>query len=308
MNASNSLFEKFHNALEDSKIKYAFIHSVEHLPNHIESDLDIVIDRSNLERFKDLLTHSEDWLSVQCIYHEYDCAVFILTDKKDSSQYLKLDVCVDYVAYGRSLISEKRLLKSIDMRNGWKQIALPEEFCYLLVKGLHKNKKAGDYIPYLKDISVGNEYDIKNALKINFGLDVEDVVSFCDRLVAEDGLKIKVKQEIMGHCKYDYKKKIKEWKRVLERILHPTGLRVCFVKDQECCEQSIERLKFFFFHQNSLSSMRGWACKLGEIRLLRKSGMVYSIQEKGLCDCNIVIEKMHKQAVSLTKRVISQMQ
>ena len=122
-----------------NEINYAILHGWQGLPEHLSSDLDIVVAPEDLPKLEQALLNIDGALLVNHLRHESTCDYFVLAIFNGKQiRFLPIDSATDYRRDGRIWFSAKELLQG---RRKWKDfwVASPEaEFEYLLVKKILK--------------------------------------------------------------------------------------------------------------------------------------------------------------------------
>lgn len=120
-------------------VKYAILHSWQGLPEHLPSDLDIVVAPEDLPKLERELLQAEGTRLVNLLQHESTCYYFVLAvEDGEKLRFLPVDAATDYRRNGRIWFTAEELLEG---RRRWKEfwVASSEvEFKYLLVKKLLK--------------------------------------------------------------------------------------------------------------------------------------------------------------------------
>jgi thymidylate kinase len=133
------MLEKFFQDLAASNIRYCILHSWQSLPQSVPSDLDMVIDRSDLESVERILRLQTRARLVQLLHHEASCFYFVLALREEGrTRFALIDVATDFRRDGRIFFTAQELLADRRQWNGvW--IASPRiEFRYLLIKKVLK--------------------------------------------------------------------------------------------------------------------------------------------------------------------------
>jgi thymidylate kinase len=120
-------------------VRYCVLHGWQGLPEHLPSDLDIVVAPEDLPHVEKALLEADGGRLVNLLQHESTCYYFVLAVPEDGEvRFLPVDVATDYRRDGRVWFTAGELLAG---RQRWKDfwVASPEvEFSYLLVKKILK--------------------------------------------------------------------------------------------------------------------------------------------------------------------------
>ncbi len=143
-------------------LNYAILHGWQRLPEHLPSDLDIIIAPTDLHWLERTLVSSKVCM-VNLLQHESTCYYFIsvVPQKDHKVWFLPLDTATDYRRDGRVWFSAEELFAG---RQRWKDfwVASPAvEFKYLLVKKILKGAfppHGARRLEYLAD-TLGKEAD-----------------------------------------------------------------------------------------------------------------------------------------------------
>ena len=118
---------------------YAILHGWQGLPEHLPSDLDVIVAPEDLPHVEKALLEADGGRLVNLLQHESTCYYFVLAVPEDGEvRFLPVDVATDYRRDGRVWFTAGELLAG---RQRWKDfwVASPEvEFSYLLIKKILK--------------------------------------------------------------------------------------------------------------------------------------------------------------------------
>ncbi|MEZ7956915.1 MAG: hypothetical protein QMC23_09375 [Rubritalea sp.] len=138
-------FNRYFELLEEKDIVNVVLHSYKDYPKKIDSDVDHCVSEIDLYKVPQLIhEHCEasGWKLVQILQHEVKAFFCICVSQSDTTEYLELDVCSDYMREGKELLSAERILEG-RRRREQKSFYIPapeKEFCYSLWKSVAKNK------------------------------------------------------------------------------------------------------------------------------------------------------------------------
>lgn len=221
--------------LQRASPTYCILHGWQSLPEHLPSDLDIVVAPEDLPKLEKALLETDGARLVQLLQHESTCYYFVLAvPEGERVRFLPVDAATDYRRDGRVWFSAGELLEG---RRRWKDfwVAAPEvEFEYLLVKKLLKQDVPERAVKRLHEIArlMGSEAEkeVARLLGRSWGRrvlewirdgkwkELEANLSTLKRVLKRERLK----QDPLNPLRYW----LAELKRVWRRWRHPTGLWV----------------------------------------------------------------------------------
>lgn len=160
MNRQN-MFWMLIQLLEKNHIQYALVGRTEDYPNHIGSDIDIVIHPTDIEMFHKIIwsIETEEIKVVQMIQHEivaFYYIVFCITNQE--ILYVQPDICTDYYRKGRKLLEADYLLKDITEapQKGFRILMPEKEFIYYLLKKIDKQNFTIEHFEHLHNCYIQN--------------------------------------------------------------------------------------------------------------------------------------------------------
>lgn len=138
-------FNSYFELLKSRGIASVILHTYKAYPEHIHSDVDYCVSDGDLAEIIPLVDEhcqKSGWRLVQIMQHESKAFFCICVSKYDSSEYLELDVCSDYMREGKILIRAEDLLAGRRcLRDKHFYVPSPgAEFCYGLWKSVAKKK------------------------------------------------------------------------------------------------------------------------------------------------------------------------
>jgi len=216
-------------------VKYAILHSWQGLPEHLPSDLDIVVAPEDLPKLERELLQAEGTRLVNLLQHESTCYYFVLAvEDGEKLRFLPVDAATDYRRNGRIWFTAEELLEG---RRRWKEfwVASSEvEFKYLLVKKLLKQavpSHAGARLQELaEELGATADEAAQRLLGPEWGALVMGWIRTGEWEALEGHLptlkhvlkRERFKQDPLNPLRYW----LPEIKRVWQRWRHPTGLWV----------------------------------------------------------------------------------
>lgn len=153
--AASKFIVLFFDLLNKKMIQYCVVGSnIDRLPTLPDNDIDIIVSNINLYEVERIIIESavsSNALICQLLRHEACAYYYVLAIASDNhTQFIKLDICSDYLRRGRLMISADKLLdgKKSLLRDKKQFIYLPSakcEFLYYMIKKVdkgHFDKKA----------------------------------------------------------------------------------------------------------------------------------------------------------------------
>ena len=124
---------------ENRGVRYCILHGWQSLPDHLPSDLDIVVHPSDLNKLERILRNSESIKLVQLVEYKTSCYRFDLAFKEnEATRFIPLDTASDYRWDGFVFFEAEELLADRKKWNGFWVAAPKVEFAYLLAKRVSK--------------------------------------------------------------------------------------------------------------------------------------------------------------------------
>jgi thymidylate kinase len=222
---------------------FCVVGRTDNIPHEIESDLDIVMDvepKAALEYIK-LFCLSQGLQIVQHFRHEISAHYYVLWKKNgERDDFIRIDICRDYLRDARFFLSAKRLVSSRRKvnygRKAHQAFYVPKSefaFIYYLIKRLDKmqlNEEHGEYLSRLWHEAPKESHE---QLAQYFR---DDSILIIER-AAESGNWNEVhyensslRRDLRQHAR---RLSLRMWAaeamRVLERVVQPTGMHVVFL-------------------------------------------------------------------------------
>jgi len=141
---------KFFRFLDESAIHSCVVGPHDSIPDNITGDVDVVIYGSKFHKIATYLCDfcpEQRLFLVQHLQHEQTAHYFVVvsSDRSYDPEFLKIDICSDYLRNGRLFLSANEILEAcvpavdaIGEEKGFKVAAPPLEFAYYLLKKIDK--------------------------------------------------------------------------------------------------------------------------------------------------------------------------
>jgi thymidylate kinase len=174
------MLEKFFHDLDASNIRYCVLHSWHSLPQSVPSDLDMVIDRSDLESVERILRTQTGARLVQLFQHEGSCFYFVLALREEGRiRFALVDIATDFRRDGRIFFTAEELLADRRQWNGvW--VASPRiEFRYLLIKKVLKGATPEHQKRRIRELSEELGNDAASSARYLFGEKHGNFIATC---------------------------------------------------------------------------------------------------------------------------------
>jgi len=229
-----SLLAKLISIIDDNNIQYAIVGRTESYPDKIDSDVDIMINVCDIDKFHTIIwtIEQEDTKVVQMIQHEivaFYYVVYRITEGRCIC--IKPDICTDYYRKGRRLLSAKELLYSIRVapQGGFNVLASEKEFIYYLLKKIDKRNLSQAQFEHIHNsfiLSPDQAIVEASAFWSNSQLDI------IRRAFAEKNYEYlnanlpDLQQGIHEAKKMSFVDKCRNYALKIKRILQPTGLNI----------------------------------------------------------------------------------
>lgn len=210
--------------LDEAGVRAVVLHSYEDLPGAQGNDIDLCVD--DLQRALDLQSGlASGWEVVRRLKHEITASYSVLAALPEPKQTLKLDLCSDYMALGRRLISADELLAGATRRDDGVAVPAPAmEFGYLLAKAFVKAKPGAAVMPRLQQLHAADASGC-DAMVGRFSALRQ--FSDLERAIENDGdFFAKSRSEFYRAQPRRLPDRPREWLRCLGRALRPTGAMV----------------------------------------------------------------------------------
>jgi len=223
--------------LDDNSIPYAFVGRTELYPDQIDSDVDIMINVCDIDKFYKIIwsVEQEDTKVVQMIQHEivaFYYVVYKITEGR--CIYIKPDICTDYYRKGRKLLSATDLLKDIRVapQGGFNVLAPEKEFIYYLLKKIDKRSLSQEQFEHIyNSYTVSPDKAMVEASAFWAGSNLDILrKSFAEKNYEYLNANLKeLQQGIHEAKKMSFVDKCRNYALKIKRILQPTGLNIAIM-------------------------------------------------------------------------------
>jgi thymidylate kinase len=220
---------------------YCIVGDTRGIPDRVDGDIDIILSLDNLAVSVESISRfcrQYDLQLIQVIQHEDTAFYFVIAGigAKDNLHYLNPDICGDYYRNGRFLLSAQELLDNrLDAFNengesrGFYVTSPAREFIYYLLKKVDKKELDDRHGDHLSE--EWNKDQTGCLVQIERFWRGEDAVLLTLAAQTNDWEAVRCQ---LSRMQIDLRKKmpfslgswIRELRRKIRRILHPTGLAV----------------------------------------------------------------------------------
>lgn len=224
-------------------IQYCVLHSYNGLPAYAPSDVDMAVASSDLQRAEKVVfdvSASLGFKVIQKLYYDIPrCYYYVVFFRDDdgSPGFVQLDFLNDDYGIGRYILKTKTLLERRRKYNGFYVPSVPVEACYLLIKKVVKGKFSPEHEAKLKALHDEDSEAVTGMISRCFGEDrredIERLIEGTDPSHQADIMERLRRVLFFRHRAFKPHLRVLGvlWlaRRVLERMLCPTGLVTVFV-------------------------------------------------------------------------------
>jgi len=226
--------------IEKKKINYCFLGNIKNIFNDADSDIDIFIQFKDKKYLYNIIKEfciKNNLKIVNIFQHEVGAFYFVLIYKNqfNKNQFILLDICNEYVAYGHKLIdfincTKKNILKLKNVR--LKILEPKDQLKYYLLKKIIKNDFNDTSYKYI--FSLVNKMkkikllDLNNNFNNYFSIKIINALKKCDKKFFTKNIKV-LQRNIYSTKPLRFVDLKDILMRKLSRIANPTGLFVVFL-------------------------------------------------------------------------------
>lgn len=226
----NHIFEEFNKR----NIDYVILHSYQRYPYHFDSDIDTAVVVDKIREAITLLDNvlvGTGWSVIQFWQHENYAADCVISNNKE---FLQVDFCTHYERNGRVILPVQELVQGRKKQGNFYVPCSMTEFTYILLKKILK-----------KEFSKGSKEQLFDLISDMSNTEVEQLIISLQRFFTQGeiiDLLEKIRQQKFSEINLNelYEKLLKntysligalhyrffDVKRIMERIIYPTGLFV----------------------------------------------------------------------------------
>jgi thymidylate kinase len=230
--------------LDQENIEYCILGNTMGFPNKIHGDIDIVVRPAQISLLNEFLCNfakNRRIRIIQVFQHEQMawCYVFSWLEDHLKPKFLSIDICGDYFWNGQSLISANELLKEriqktsrTSMKTSFYTPNPEKAFIYYLIKKVVKQGLTHKQTQYLWTEWDKDPAGCKKQIKRFWAeKDVDKIVWALEKnkYNALNDLIPGLKKSLRKNLNFSILHLSKEIKRIVQRILKPTGLSVAFI-------------------------------------------------------------------------------
>lgn len=243
---ASKAYRQFTDFLNTRGIPYCVIGPHDSFPENVTGDLDIVLDPSSLKTdFHNIIAAycaNTAMRPVQHVWHETGAHSYVLWlgNRVGRDGFIKLDLSGDYQPNGRYLLSAKEIVagrrKALGANGSERCFYVPapeKEFTYYLLSKIDKLNLADVKARHLTEVWNGAPGPAREKLSCFWSRpETERIVDCAEKnewTWVQNNLTRLRKKMHTNAPGFSIRTRIKEWKRIGNRILHPTGLTVVFL-------------------------------------------------------------------------------
>jgi thymidylate kinase len=230
---SADLFSCFINYLHDGNVSYAILGDVRLYPEHIQSDVDLIIEPLSFQRLPELLLEfcqQQQIFITQLIRHEAS-AYHVVLVRPDGPHFLQLDIHAEFGFWGRSFLNASSLLAQRQKHPAHFFIPSPEKaFIYYLLKQVHKQAIGPQKWAYLQSTFQADQAAAASELGPFFprALASDLVASLEHNDLSRFQALLPAAKKALAFKGLSLQSIFRESLRLLQRIRYPTGLWIAF--------------------------------------------------------------------------------
>jgi len=230
--------------LELKNISYVVVGDSRSFPAKISGDLDIVVEPHIVGQMPQILSQfstNHNVRMIQILQHEQTALYHVLaiTEKSVSVQFLHPDICGDYFRKGKLLLKAEDMLRGRVRAFGNNEESFSffvpgpaSAFIYYLLKKIDKGNLNSKEGAYLSQQWARDRVNARAQLKRFWSLSEVERISKAAEQNRWEEIQTELSEFRKGlHQNLDlrFKHHIGELKRIISRILRPTGIQVVFL-------------------------------------------------------------------------------
>jgi hypothetical protein len=243
MKLESIILDDFFNMLNEKGINYCVMNNYTEMPEVIPSDVDIALEEKDfrfLDNMVNNLAFKHNVSITQKIWHGYNKCAYILSPLETEKYFwLQLDFFVDFCAKGYpNLIPVSDMLSR---KSSYKNFHIPNnliETLFIIQRRIIKGDLKVKHIETLSNLYKSDEKSIAEEIVNMFGNELGEKLL---KVICNDDLelfnnnfkkfRIKLKQISNNNTNLKYRLGyfFQQVKRIIYRILYPTGLSIAFI-------------------------------------------------------------------------------
>lgn len=245
----NKLFSEF----DRLNINYCVLHSYEDLPDKVESDVDMAIDKRGMEMLDRILRgvacETGSLLTQKRYYGGKSLSFFVTQNTQDDyfQHSLQLDFCVDFNVRNNFYLSNHVILhEKRRYKNFWVSMARVEAI-YIVIKRVTKGNIEEKNLLRIRELYLEDKCGVQRLLNKTFGkaksLYLKDRILKSDCASFNEQLKKLKNFLLLRTILYNPAKTIVFWfwnlVRVIKRVNNPVGMMIVFLGPDGAGKSSI---------------------------------------------------------------------
>ena len=209
-------------------VPYCIINGYKEL-NNKDSDIDILLKKSDLKKVEDLLKKNFKSEKLVQIYHHDLYAKNCFLWNKEKKELLNLDIYGRLDRRGVVFFNEKEIFETLKYYKGIPILSSEKEFIYYLIKKLDKKDFSEKVFSYLRELYFESEEKSKEVIKKFLRNESVNVIKAFEKNNINLIDKKKILKEFDKNRKNAFFEKTLNFFRIIKRIIKPTGISVAFL-------------------------------------------------------------------------------
>ena len=239
MKLESQILNNFFDILNKQGINYCVMNNYTEMPEVIPSDVDFAIEEKAFNKLDSLvfdLASKHNVVITQKIWHGYNKCAYILTPLNIEEYFwLQLDFFVDFCAkgYPKLLPIESMLSDKVSYKNFYTPKS-SIEVLFVLQRRIFKRDMKIKHLKILYNLYIQDEDMIKEELLNMFGSSLGETLT---KVILNKNLTLfnknldllEIKLKHISISNFNFKYYFLQIKRVIYRLMYPTGLSIAFV-------------------------------------------------------------------------------
>jgi len=221
---------RFLNYLKENNIDFCIINGYENTGKDIESDNDILFRKKYFKKIEEIIEDfckKNNFLYIQNFHHDIYAKNIFIFDAK--SQILNLDLYGELSRKGVIFFEEKEIFDNLEYYESLPILSVEKEFIYYLYKKLDKKDLDKNVFLYLNKLWNKNPEKVKKTIREKFNNTGNLIIKSFEN--KDLNLLISNRKNILNDVKkqVSLKRKLKNYRRIIKRIINSTGFSVAFL-------------------------------------------------------------------------------